>query len=259
MIKVAALTSSLPADLPEAISQIAELGFEMIDVPPAAAEGDARERLQTCGLPVSCVALERGQPSGLDLAAEDDEARARAVGYYRRTIEQTAMLDCGLAYLTPPTRTDDQTRRCWTDSILLLADHAEVNRVQLCIEHFPVRLLPTAAITLEFIRQLGHASLSLLLDVGHCLISNEEAATVIVDAADSLGYVHFDDNDGREDLHWALLDGKLTEDQIRRAIEALRQTGYDAAVCLELNSNLDQPIENLRRGKTILEEHLLAR
>ena len=74
-----------------------------------------------------------------------------------------------------------------------------------------------------------------MVDVGHCLISNEEPADVIRAAGAQLGYIHFDDNDGREDLHWALLNGCLTEAQIAASIEALREIGYQRPLCLELN------------------------
>ena len=44
----------------------------------------------------------------------------------------------------------------------------------MCIEHFPNRLLATAQITLDYIEELKHGALALLVDVGHCLISRDD-------------------------------------------------------------------------------------
>lgn len=255
-MKLSALTSSLPLELPAAIDQLAELCFEWIDVPPAAGEGKARRRLDERHLRVACVSLERGMPSGMDLASPDDTVRSATIEYFRHAIELTGKLDAPVAYLTPPRATDEATRRRWSDSLVQLADCARDHAVRVAIEHFPRRLLPTAAGTLLFLEQLGHDQLALLLDVGHCLISGEDPARVIADAGRRLGYVHFDDNDGQEDRHWPLLVGKLTEQQIRETIAGLRKIRYDGALCLELQSGLDDPVGNLRSGKALLQRLL---
>jgi sugar phosphate isomerase/epimerase len=65
----------------------------------------------------------------------------------------------------------------------------------------------------------------MLLDVGHCLISGEDAAAVIQRAGERLGYVHLDDNDGVGDLHWPLFHGRLTREQLANAMTALRTIG----------------------------------
>ncbi len=252
-MRVSALTSSLPLDLPAAIDQLAELGFEWIDVPPAAARGRARQRLHRKGLRVSCVALESGQPGGLDLAGSDDQLRSRTVKYFRNAIESAHQLGTPVSYLTPPLATDGATRRRWTDSVVQLAEHAGRHSVRLCIEHFPGRLLPSVNSALEFLKEIGHRDLALLLDVGHCLISREDPAQAVTDAGRWLGYVHFDDNDGQEDRHWALLTGQLTEEQISGTIQTLSACRYNSGLCLELNPEIEDPVGSLRRGKAVLE------
>ena len=252
-MQVSALTSSLPLELPSAIDQLGDLGFQWIDVPPAGAEGQARQRLQNRDLSVTCVALERGLPSGMDLASSDAGVRSRTIKYFCRAIESTHRLGAPVSYITPPNAVDDGTRQRWTDSLLQLADHARQHTVRVCIEHFPRRLLPTVASTLGFLRQTRHEQLALLVDVGHCLISREEPAQAVSDAGKWLGYMHFDDNDGQEDHHWALLTGKLTEEQIHDTIQALQAHGYQGGLCLELHPEIDDPVGNLRRGKALLE------
>ena len=97
----------------------------------------------------------------------------------------------------------------------------------------------------------------MLIDVGHCLISGEDPAELIAVAGERFSYIHFDDNDGQSDLHWPLLAGQLTESQLASTLAALRQAGYDRGLCLELNPDHGDPIENLRQGKALL-ERLLA-
>lgn len=252
VLQVAALTSSLPLSLHDAIVQLAEMGFKSIDVPPAATEGEARKRITSCNLTISCVALEHGQPDGMDLASVDEKTRSDSVAYYSRAIEAAATLDAGTAYVTPPIKTDKKTRQLWSESIVQLADPSQQHGICLCIEHFPGRLLPTASSTLAFLQELDHSNLALLIDVGHCSISRENPADAVRSAGRRLGYIHFDDNDGMNDLHWALLDGVLSQTQIEETIDALHQIGYEGGVCLELNAQLDRPVENLRMGASLL-------
>ena len=254
-MQVSALTSSCDASLPNAIELLAELGFTTIDVPPTAAEGEARRCLDRHGLTIGCVTLEREAPEAFDLATGDKEHRARSLAYYCDAIERAAQLDAAVAYLTPPQALDAQTRRLWTESLVALADHAGRKGVLLCIEHFPRRLVPTVESTLALLEEIGHDELLLLLDVGHCLISSEEPADAIRAAGPQLGYIHFDDNDGCEDLHWPLLSGRLTESQIEDSIVALREIGYQRPLCLELNPTADSAA-SLTQGKALLERLL---
>lgn len=250
-MKLSALTSSLPLELPEAIAAIAELGFEWIDLPPTT-DPAARRALRERGLSVACVSLERDCPAEVNLASDDGEVRNRTLAYFLQAISVTAEMDAPVAYLTPPVTEDLSDFDCWTESVLLLADHAQAHGLRLCIEHFPGRALPTVAETLEFLERMQHEALALLLDVGHCLISGEDAAQSIVDAGKRLGYLHFDDNDGAGDLHWSLLDGQLAEADIKAVLKAQKASRYKGAICIELNPTLDSPLENLRRSREIL-------
>ncbi|MCB8958748.1 MAG: TIM barrel protein [Ardenticatenales bacterium] len=123
-------------------------------------------------------------------------------------------------------------------SLQQLATAAAAHGIKVCIEHFPGRALPTAAATLAFIKGLGHDNLYLLLDLGHLQMSGEDPAAVIQAAGNRLGYVHLDDNDGVGDLHWALLDGVMTEASLGAALAALREVGYGGPLSLELSPRL---------------------
>lgn len=255
-MNLSALTSSLPTPLSAAIETIADLGFQTIDVPPTAIKEDARRLLESHDLQIGCVALEREMPPEIDLENSEARVRQQSIDYFRRTIESAASLGAPAAYVTPPIKTDDDTRGRWLDAIVELADCARKFSIRLCIEHFPGRLLPTAAGTLALLDELGHEALALLVDVGHCLISREDPAEVIRAAGPRLGYIHFDDNDGVGDLHWPLLTGQLTQPVLAETLAALVEVQYDGHLCLELNPTLENPVENLRRGKTLLTDLL---
>jgi sugar phosphate isomerase/epimerase len=139
-----------------------------------------------------------------------------------------------------------------TEAVSLLADHAAARMVRLCVEHLPGRALADAAATLAWLRRVGHGNLFLLLDVGHCLLTREDAAAVVRDAGPLLGYVHLDDNDGAGDLHWPLLRGNLTDEDLRRLAAALRATGYRGGMALELNANNADPEGALNDGRAIV-------
>ena len=94
--------------------------------------------------------------------------------------------------------------------------------------------------------------MKLLIDVGHCLISREDPAKLIRAAGSRLGYIHFDDNDGQDDLHWPLLTGVCTEAVLRDTTSTLAECGYQRTLCLELNSELPEPLENLTSGNELL-------
>ena len=254
-MNVSALTSSLPSNLSSAIEQLASLGFEWIDVPPTAAEDSVKQLFARLQLKIGCVGLERDQPEAFDLASPDQTTRARAVTYFHSALDRTAELEAPVGYLTPPQSENDETRKYWCESLVELGDYAARCGVQVCVEHFPGRLVPTVQATLELLESLNHENLLLLIDVGHCLISREDPAEAVRIAGERLGYIHFDDNDGVDDLHWGLLKGRLMESQIASTIDALKSVGYERTLCLEFNPILECDVI-LREGKALLDRYV---
>src|SRR5205814_595262 len=93
---------------------------------------------------------------------------------------------------------------------------------------------------------------------GHCLISRENPARAVEQSGERLGYVHFDDNDGANDVHWPLLTGQLTEEMLRATIAALAARDFRGGLGLELSPNNVQPVGAVRQGKALLEKLLTA-
>jgi sugar phosphate isomerase/epimerase len=112
------------------------------------------------------------------------------------------------------------------------------------------------AATLDWLERHQLDRTALLMDVGHCLISEEDPAQAAVLAGRRLGYVHFDDNDSVGDLHWPLLTGRLTLDMVDALIAILKLSNYQGGLALELNARNADPVKALADGKAILEKAL---
>jgi sugar phosphate isomerase/epimerase len=249
------MLTSLPLSFEESVRAAAALGFTHVDV-VALTERPAEhlEALADSGLLVSCAALGRGLPEGHTLDATSVEVRRAALDAVKRQVADAARLGATHGYVVPGTDGSADGLVRFADACRLLAAFAGQRMVRMCVEHVPGRALPTAAGTLAWLKELAVDNLALLLDVGHCLITQEDPATVIARAGSRLGYIHFDDNDGVGDLHWPLLEGRLRQEMLAEVIAALRAAHYQAALALELNPNHGVPAEALARGKALLSQ-----
>ncbi len=253
------LLSSLPLPFEEAVRKAAELGFTHVDV-VGLEERPAghRDVLADCGLFVACAAVGRGPDGIFRLDAADVAVRRDFMETTRRQIADAARLGATAAYLVPGTDASADALLRFGEACALLADFAQGYRMRLCVEHVPNRALASATATLKWLERLGQPDLALLLDVGHCLISGEDAAAVVQQTGGRLGYVHLDDNDGVSDLHWPLLAGRLTEEGLSELGAALREVGYRGPLCLELNAANADPVQALRQGKELVERVVLG-
>src|SRR5262245_56666929 len=252
MLPVSAMLTSLPLPFEEAVRQAA-LGFTHVDVVALAERPTEHlEALADAGVTVACAAVGRDLPGGVTLDAADVGRRRAALEEMKRHVADAARLGASHAYVVPGLDGGDEALARFAEACGLLADYAAGRMVRLCVEHIPVRSLPTVAATLEWLERVGHDNLSLLLDIGHCLISHEDAADAVLRAGPKLGYIHLDDNDGVGDLHWPLLTGRLTEEDLRRFLGALPAAGYRGPLALELNPKNPDPVAALAAGKKLV-------
>lgn len=254
-IPVSAHAGSLPLAFEDTVAILARMGFTHVD-PIAVEERPSHhfDALADSGLIVSCVALGQDLPPTHVLDSPSVTIRSETVSLIRRQIHDAAYLGATVAYLLPGR---DGTRNgiaYFTEACAMLAEDAADQMVQLCVEHFPDSWLDRAERALEWLQLPELGPVKLLLDVGHCMISREDPADIVRKAGDRLGYVHLDDNNGQEDLHWPLLTGKLTRDDLSHLFAALRQQSYSSSVALELSAKLEDPKGNLELGLALLEE-----
>ena len=252
-MKIACCVWALAGLETEMLRQARALGFDWIDIQPTHLRTlESRLLAQELDLRVSCLGASFGLPAGAALDHDQQAQRQAAVDHVARSIAQAARLAADTAYLVPGKDGSDAALARFSDSLTELAERAAEHGVKLALEHFPGTALPTASQTLEFIRRSGHDNLYILLDTGHLQMSGEEPASAILNAADRLGYIHFDDNDGLSDLHWALLDGVMTEESLAATLQALAAIGYQGALSLELNPGLPQPARALSESRDLL-------
>jgi sugar phosphate isomerase/epimerase len=250
---LSALLTSLPSDFASSIRTLRTLGFTHVDLVALADRPDEHlEVLAESGLIVSCGALGRNLPEGCTLDTLSVQDRRRALEEMQRQIADIAHLGGTCAYIVPTKDASVAAVARFSEACGLLAEYAGGRMVRLSIEHFPGTALPSAAAVLDFVDRVGQPNLGLLLDVGHCLLSREDAAAVVRRARDRLFYVHLDDNDGVADLHWPLLAGRLTEESLRATLAALREQGYAGGMALELRAENAEPAEALRKGRELL-------
>ncbi len=236
---------------PEAdvLTAIAQTGLRHIDHRPFDfRSAESRRLISDLELMPSCMATGFGMPEDVALDAADAGARGAAVEHTRRALEYAHETGIRRAYLLPGEEGDAESLKRYGESVAGLADTAGGYGIKLCIEHFPGKSLPTVRDTLDYIAKLGHGNLYLLFDIGHAQISKEDPAEAVARAGDRLGYFHLDDNDGVSDLHWALLDGVLTEDVLKNTLGTLDRIGYDGPVSLEMNPGLPDPMAAIESG-----------
>ena len=235
------------------LSQIAQLGFQTIDIRPnALQEETSRSKVRDLNLTVTCIAASAGMPEGASLDSLDTNAVEQALTYTKQALDHGASVGVSAAYVVPKNDASDGAMSRYADALVQAADHAQTLGIKLCIEHFPGSCLPTIDATLTYLSHIGHPNLYLLLDIGHAQMSNEDPAEAVRTARSRLGYFHLDDNDGENDLHLSLLDGVLTEDVLSQTFAALQDIHYDGPVSLELKDDLPDPLSALKTSRDIV-------
>lgn len=213
----------------KALVKIKETAFHYIDVERDTLDAEALEVQKKLGLKVSCVALDHKLPAGCSWDGKD---LRKMVDHLRQVLQTSQSLEAKVGYVSPCK--DRKQLKPFGEAIVELAAEAATRGIKLCIEHAPNGGLPGAKDALAFVEQMGHENLYLLLDIGHTLISKEKAWEIVLSAGQKLGYVQLDDNDGKKDRHWPLLDGKLTIEDLTKTLENLHKIGYQSTVGLEL-------------------------
>jgi sugar phosphate isomerase/epimerase len=214
------------------LTRVKQTAFHYIDVEPTTLDAPgALQKQKELGLNVSCVALDHNLPAGCSWDARGDGALRKTVDHLKATLAKSQALGAKIGYVGPCK--DRKQLKAFREAVSELAAAAAEREIKLCLEHMPDRALASGKETLAFVEEAGHPNLYLLLDTGHCLISKERPWELAEAAGKRLGYVQMNDNDGKKDRHWALLDGRLTADDLTRTLAALHKIGYGSTLGLE--------------------------
>jgi len=237
------------------LKKLAGLGFRVVDICSSMQKSpEANSSLKALEMKVSCVALTRGAPPGAAFDSDDPERVCAMVQHTNQALDHAAYIGAGWAYIVPELPGDEMTLSRYAAHCIALAERGIERGVRVCVEHFPETSLPTVQATLAFIREMDHPNLYLLFDIGHAQITKENPADILPLAGDRLAYIHLNDNDGERDLHWALTDGMQTPESLAEFFQVLGDIGYTGPLSLEINRNVRDPLDAIRRSKQIVEK-----
>jgi sugar phosphate isomerase/epimerase len=219
------------------LRQIKEAAFHYVDIRSETLDAPgAMDALKNLGLKVSCVEL--------------DDTGSSLDGKIRQRLDKAHSVGARYSYIRPCTSA--KQLKAFSTAAADYASYAAEKGIKLCIEHVPGTALPTVKATLAFVQQVNHPNLYLLLDVGHALLSKEKPWEAVAAAGDRLGYVQMSDNDGKSDRHWALLDGRLSGEDLAKILEALMQAGYQGTLGLQLSEKLRILPADFSRNRNLL-------
>lgn len=211
-------------------------GFDLLELPladPHGANGALIGRIvRDHGL---ALTASLGLTAQTDVSSEDPATVQRGVDLLRRAVDVLAEAGgehlCGVIhsamqkYMAPLTeRGRDNSARALAE----VADYAEAAGIPLSLEvvnRYESHLLNTARGALDHCERIGHPNVHLHLDTYHMNIEEADMASPVLDAADSLRYVHIGES------HRGYL-GTGTVD-FGSFYRALARIGYDGPVVFE--------------------------
>jgi sugar phosphate isomerase/epimerase len=247
----------------EAVERIASLGYEglelMADVPHAWPAGllDGTKQaivqsMQRHALRFSNVnafmmnaIADHRQPYWYPSFIEPDEGYRRVrIDHTRRSLDLCAEL--GAPHITTepggpiaPGQSRQEAIDLFVEVLKPLAEHAEQRGVLLLIEPEPGLLLETTDQYLEVAERVNAPSLGLNFDVGHAYCMSEELPTQIAKLSHLTKHYHVEDIAASR-VHHHLVPGTGAID-FPSVFDAIRKTGYDGWVTVELYPFVDDP------------------
>ena len=254
----------------EAAERIARLGYEglelMADVPHAWPAGllDGPKRAIRAALGRTALEFsnvnafmmnaiaDHRQPYWYPSFIEPDEGYRRVrIDHTKRSLDLCAEL--GAPHITTEPGGPIAPGQSWQEAIDLfvevlkpLAEHADRRGVLLLIEPEPGLLLETTDQYLEVADRVGAPSLGLNFDVGHAYCMSEDLPRQIARLAHLTRHYHVEDIAPTR-VHHHLVPGTGAID-FAEVVEAIRSTGYDGWVTVELYPFVDDPDDAARRA-----------
>jgi sugar phosphate isomerase/epimerase len=261
----------------EAAERIAAIGYEglelMADVPHAWPAGllegpkrGIRQAMERNGLAFSNVnafmmnaVADHRQPYWHPSFIEPDEGYRRVrIDHTRRALDLCAEL--GAPHITTEPGgpvAPGQSRQAGIDLFVEvlkpLAEHAHKRNVLLLIEPEPGLLIETTEQYLEVAERVDAPSIGLNFDVGHAFCMAEDIPEQVHRLAAHTRHYHFEDIAATR-VHKHLIPGHGAID-FRATLAAIRATGYEGWITVELYPYIDNPdaaareaLEFLRRA-----------
>ncbi len=118
---------------------------------------------------------------------------------------------------------------------------AEKLKVRVLVEPEPRLLMENTREFMEFIREIRSPIVGLNFDIGHFYCAGEDPVRAFQDLLPWVGHVHVEDIAATR-LHHHLIPGKGALD-FRGILRAIRKSGYEGDLSLELYTYPDAPVE----------------
>jgi len=258
----------------EAAARIASLGYEglelMADVPHAwpayLLEGPKhaiRDAMRENGLTFSNVnafmmhAVDDHRqhfwyPSFIE---PDPNYRQVRIDHTRKALSLCAEL--GAPHITTepggpiaPSQTRQAAIDLFVEALKPLAEHAHKLGVFLLIEPEPELLVETTDQYLEVAERVNAPSIGLNFDVGHAFCMSEDIPAQIAKLASHIKHYHFEDIASTR-VHHHMVPG-LGAIDFNEVVAAIKKTGYDGWITIELYPNIDDPDAAARRAIEVI-------
>ncbi len=185
----------------------------------------------------------------------DPNYRQIRIDHTRRALSLCAEL--GAPHITTepggpigPGQTRQQAIDLFVEVLKPLAEHAHNEGVLLLIEPEPGLLIETTEQYLEVADRLDAPSIGLNFDVGHAFCMGEDLPGQIAKLAPHIRHYHFEDIAATR-VHHHLVPGTGAID-FAEVVAAIRRTGYDGWLTVELYPYVDDPDAAARQAHAVL-------
>ena len=200
--------------------------------------------------------LDPAQKHEPTLVTAAPEGRARRVAFLQRAVDIAAILGSEAvsfwAGVPKPGVDRDEARRWLVDGLQQVVAHALSAGVTAAFEPEPGMLIETAA---EW-EALGVDGLTLALDTGHCIVTEDiNPAEAVRRYADHLGTVAVEDMRRGVHIHLPFGEGDMDVPSILRALTDIR---FDRLACVELSRESPQAHAAIPQSIAWLRERLPA-
>jgi sugar phosphate isomerase/epimerase len=258
----------------EAAARIAEIGYDglelMADVPHAWPAGllegpkrEIRNAMERNKLKFSNVnafmmnaIADHRQPYWYPSFIEPDEGYRRVrIDHTKRALSLCAEL--GAPHITTepggpiaPGQTREQAVDLFVEVLKPLAEHADKLGVLLLIEPEPGLLIETTDEYLEVAERLNAPSIGLNFDIGHAFCMSEDLPRQIAKMAKHTRHYHLEDIAATR-VHHHMIPGSGAID-FPEVIGAIKKTGYDNWLTIELYPSVDDPDGAARTGYEVI-------
>jgi sugar phosphate isomerase/epimerase len=258
----------------EAASRIASFGYDglelLADVPHAWPAGlldiqkrailDAMQRSRLSFSNINAFMMnainDRRQPYWYPSFIEPEpNYRQVRIDHTKRALDLCAEL--GAPHITTepggplaPGQSRQEAINLFVEVLKPLAQHAHDRGVLLLIEPEPDLLLETTDQYLEVAERLNAPSIGLNFDVGHAFCVREDLPRAITKLAPHIRHYHLEDIAATR-VHHHLIPGTGAID-FAEVVSAIRATGYDGWLTVELYPFIEDPDQAARRALEVL-------